>query len=191
MPPQPDHFAVLGQPRRPWLPPDELKETFHRTTAATHPDVSGNDQAASAVNAAFAVLRDPASRLRHLLELEHPEILAQQSNVPAALAETFLRLATLRRAVGAFVEQQAATGSALGQALRASERFSLQHDVEKEQRLLEAAHAHCLEQLEALDAAWEKRDASTVERAAALQQELAYLAKWSWQLRECLFQLTT
>jgi curved DNA-binding protein CbpA len=186
----PDHFATLGQPRRPWLAPEELKETFHRATATTHPDVTGEHGASAELNAAFATLRDPSARLKHLLELEHPEILGRNSNVPAALAETFLRLATLRRAVDAFIEQQSAAASPLAQALHASERFTLQHDVEKEQRLLEASLARCLEQLQALDAAWAARTPETIQLAAALQQELAYLAKWSWQLRECLFQLT-
>jgi hypothetical protein len=186
-----DHFATLGQARRPWLAPEELKETFHRATARSHPDVTGEAGAAAELNAAFATLRDPAARLRHLLELEHPATLAKQRAVPAALAEIFLRLATLRRAVDAFVEQQSGAVSPLSQALVASEKFALQRDVEKEQQAVEAVHARCVEELEALDRAWADRSEETVETAAELQQELAYLAKWGWQLRECLFRLGT
>jgi hypothetical protein len=185
----PDHFAALGQPRRPWLAPEELKEVFHRATAQQHPDVTGNGEASAGLNAAFATLRDPAARLRHLLELEHPESLQGANQVPGPLAEIFLKLATLRRAVDAFVEQQAAATTPLAQALLASERFVLQRDVEKEQGLLEEAHAVCLAQLQALDAAWPDRDATTLEQARMLQAELSYLGKWSWQLREALFRL--
>src|SRR5215213_7996593 len=99
-----DQFALLGQPRRPWLAGDELKETFHRAAARSHPDKAGDSEVASELNAAFATLRDPAARLRHLLELEHPEALARKTDIPPALANTFLKLATLRRAVDAFVE---------------------------------------------------------------------------------------
>lgn len=189
MPSPNDQFALLGQPRRPWLPAEELKETFHRTTATQHPDKTGNHEAAAELNAAFATLRDPAARLRHLLELEHPEALEQRTEIPSALAETFLRLATLRRAVDAFKQQLSSASSPLAQALLSSERFALQHDVEKELRLLDAAHARGLEAVEVLDAAWAQRTPETVRAAAALQQELSYLAKWSWQLREALFQL--
>lgn len=177
--------------RRPWLAANELKETFHRMTARSHPDVTGAGNESAELNAAFATLRDPAARLRHLLELEHPEALAKHRAVPPGLAEMFLRLATLRRAVDAFVEQQSSASSPLSQALMASEKFALQRDVEKAQQAVEAAHARCLEELEALDRDWENRTPQTVERAAELQQELAYLAKWGWQLREGLFRLGT
>ena len=187
--PIPDQFAILGQPRRPWLAQEELKETFHRATATQHPDKTGETDAAADLNAAFATLRDPATRLRHLLELEHPDVLKQQRDIPAELAESFLRLATLKRAVDAFVEQLSGATSPLAQALLASERYALQHDVEKELRIMEAAHARCLKAVELLDAAWPDRTPETVTRAAALQQQLSYLAKWSWQLREALFQL--
>jgi hypothetical protein len=184
-----DQFAILGQPRRPWLLADELNETFHRATAISHPDKTGNADASAALNAAFATLCDPAARLRHLLELEHPDSLQQKTSVPQAMADIFLRLATLRRAVDAFVDQQSSASSALAQALLASDRFSLQHDVEKQLHALDASHARCLEHLQTLDAEWPSRTPRTIATAAALQQELSYLSKWRWQLREVLFRL--
>jgi len=33
-----DYFALLEQPRAPWLDPAELKEVFHRKTLEQHPD---------------------------------------------------------------------------------------------------------------------------------------------------------
>src|SRR4051794_8288660 len=108
-----DHFATLGQPRRPWLESEELKETFHRLTAERHPDKAGEDSAFADVNAAYAVLRDPVLRLRHLLELEYADADASPENIPDKLADTFMRVATLRRAIDSFVQQQEGAGTPL------------------------------------------------------------------------------
>jgi curved DNA-binding protein CbpA len=182
-----DHFAALGQPRRPWLEPEALKEVFHRLTAEHHPDRTGNAERFTAINAAHTVLRDPVSRIRHLLELEEPSALAAEPPLPEALTETFMRVATLRRTIDAFVKQQAATTTPLGQALLASARFALQRDVELELAELEAAQNLGLEALREADRQWIERTPALVEQLAALQQELSYLAKWSAQLREALF----
>ena len=184
----PDHFALLGKPRRPWLDPDELRESFHRLTALTHPDRHPDGDSAG-VNAAYAALREPASRLRCLLELEYPELLAEAPEVPPALAEIFMRLATLRRAVDAFVEQESQASLPLTQALLASERFTLLRDVKKELAALEATKEGALEQMRLLDAGWEVRDAALARQAAELQQALSYYSKWEGQLREALFSL--
>jgi curved DNA-binding protein CbpA len=186
-----DYFATLSQPRRPWLAAEELKETFHRATALHHPDKNGSEQESAELNAAFATLREPAPRLRHLLELEHPEALGQKTDIAAALGDTFLRLATLRRAVEAFVEQQSGAASPLAQALLAPERFALQHDVQKELDLLGSKQTAALAKVEALDQAWPDRTSEIVTAAAALQQELTYLAKWHTQLREMLFRVNS
>jgi curved DNA-binding protein CbpA len=185
----PDHFRTLGQPRRPWLDPEALRNLFHEKTAQTHPDKAGDPDAFAAVNAAYAVLRDPSTRLRHLLELEHPEVIKNPPPITAALTDLFVRIATLQQAVGAFVEQLSGAGSPLAQALLASERFDLQRDIERQVAALEAAHAKGVERLRGLDAEWPKRKPETVEQAAVLHQELSYLSKWIWQLREALFRL--
>src|SRR3954449_1616709 len=112
-----DHFAALGQPRRPWLEPEALKEVYHRLTAEHHPDRTGNAERFTAINAAYGVLRDPVSRLRHLLELEEPSAAAAAPPLPEALTEAFMRIATLRRNIDAFVKQQAVATTPLAQAL--------------------------------------------------------------------------
>lgn len=184
-----DHFALFEKPRRPWLNPEELKETFHRRSAGAHPDRSGSDEEFADLNAAYSILRDPAQRLRHLLELEHPDALTSDFSVPPAMAEIFIRLATLRRALDAFVEQQSIASTPLAKALLASERFALQRDAERELAVTEAATAQCLDKVAELDALWDERRPETVREIAALQQELMYFGKWNWQLREALFRM--
>ncbi len=186
-----DHFAALGQPLRPWLEPEALKDVFHRLTAKHHPDRTGDAARFTEMNAAYAVLRDPVARIRHLLELEEPAALDAVPPLPEALTETFMRIATLRRTIDAFVKQQAATATPLGQALLASARFNLQRDVEQELAGLDGAQNVGLESMREADRQWAERTPALIEQLAALQQELSYLAKWGAQLREALFALKT
>ena len=66
-----DHFAAFDFPRTPWVDADELKEKFHRLSAQRHPDApGGSDAAFAALNAAWQILREPASRRG-----EEPQIL--------------------------------------------------------------------------------------------------------------------
>jgi curved DNA-binding protein CbpA len=185
-----DHFATLGQPRRPWLDPDAVKDAFHRLAATHHPDVSGETVTSPAINAAYAVLREPGSRLRHLLELEMPAALAQPAaQIPAGLAERFMEVATLTREVETFLRQQSAATSPLSQALLASERFTERRDLARAISELEADRARCIEMLRAEDQLWERRDAATGPRLAELQRHFAFLGKWIRQLEEARLRL--
>ena len=187
-----DLFALLGEPRRPWLDPEALKERFHRQTAELHPDVSGggDDGYFAGLNAAYTALRDPASRLRHLLELEAPERLAPSQEIPPALADLFMRIAGFRRALDIFSKKESAASSALARALLAGERLALSREGAAVRAGLEAAYDAEMETLRALDADWGKdpRPPDAVERLAAVHQQCAYLSKWRSQLAEALFQ---
>lgn len=185
-----DHFSVLHQPRRPWLDAEAVKEAFHRATAGQHPDVAGGSgENAAALNAAYAVLREPAARLRHLLELEWPDAAPMPAPIPPALAEFFGRIATLRQAGVALAKKEAAAQTPLARALLASDQTAHRHDLESALAALAAAEAAALAELRALDAAWDSHDADTRPVLAAAQQQLAFLAKWQAQLREDLFRL--
>ena len=188
----PDPFAILLQPRRPWLDLESLKEHFHRQTAKHHPDVSGgeDDGHFAALNAAYAVLRDPASRLRRLLELEAPERLAPSREIPPALADLFMGIAGFRQALDVFRKKEAASSSALARALLAGERLALSHQGDAVRASLESAYDIAIEALRAIDADWAKdpRPSDTLERLAALYHHCAYLSKWRSQLTEALFQ---
>jgi hypothetical protein len=182
-----DHFAALGVSRRPWLDPELLKERFHQLTATGHPDVGGDAQAFAAVNAAYTALREPAPRLRHFLELEAPDALAVAgSQIPEALAESFMRAATLRRAVDAFVKQISGATTPVARALLASEQFAVRRDVENTLGEFDAMRARCVQAIQQQDEQWTGGGTAAFARLAELQQELAYLEKWAGQLREAL-----
>lgn len=186
----PDHFAALAQPRRPWLDPGALRESFHRAAAQHHPDTAaGGDAQFAALNAAHAILREPASRLRHLIELEAPALLTRTAPIPPALADLFMELATLRRNVESFGGKDSAAVSALRRALLAGEKLALRQTVTLALARLDAFHETALAELRALDSAWDTRTADALENLASLQARFAFLAKWTAQLREDAFKL--
>ena len=186
----PDHFATLAQLRRPWIDEAALKDAFHRASAQQHPDIAvGSGDNAAALNAAYAVLRDPATRLRHLLELEWPDAQSAPAGIAPEIADLFGNIAALRQTGTALAKKEAAAQSPLARALLAGEHAVHRHELETALANLAAAETAALEELRALDAAWDERNETTRNRLAAVQQRFAFLAKWQAQLREDLFRL--
>ncbi len=190
-----DYFALLGEERRPWLDPERVKETFHRISRTKHPDQQQpgeSDDTFARLNQAQAVLRDPRARLRHLLELAHPEIrLSGPANVPMSLADLFAPIHGLLRETDDLLAKKAAAPSALVKALLARQEWTLRERAEERLAELDALHAAALEELQAFDAGW-NRHASESTAARQLHdfyQRFAYLSRWAEQLRERLFQL--
>lgn len=186
-----DHFTTLVQPRRPWLDAEALKAAFHRLSASLHPDVPGTGDAAqfAALNAAYAVLREPAARLRHLLELTAPELLAAGSSPPPALADLFMDIASVRRRLDEFLSKRTTATSPLTRALLAGDEAALRRDLTAIGAQLGAAEAAALEEVRLLDAAWHDPQTGAGEALTLLAHRLSYLARWRDQTREALFTL--
>ena len=189
-----DFFALLGEQRRPWLDPEAVKDTFHRLSRTEHPDQpTGEDADFARLNQAQATLRDPKLRLRHLLELDYPEVkLSGPSGVPAGLADWFVSVHGLLRETDAVLAKKSAAPSALAKALLAREEFAVREKVEAILEQLDALHAAATADLQAFDARW--TDAHSSDAAALTHdfyQRFAYLTRWLEQLRERLFQLGT
>ncbi len=193
----PDHFALLGEARRPGLDPERVKDTFHRLSRAQHPDAlaDGGGESSSSedfarLNQAQATLRDPKTRLRYLLELEYPDLrVAGPSVVPPALADLFAPVLTLVRDTDALLVKKAAAPSALSRALLARQEFALRERAETLLARLDALHDSALTELRAFDAAWEPRPPDAAARLVDFHGRFAYLSRWTEQLRERLFQL--
>ncbi len=186
-----DHFAILHQPRRPWLDAGALKDAFHQRSAALHPDVSGTGDTAQfvALNGAYSVLREPGSRLRHLLELCAPAALADASAPPAELSDLFIQIAGARRRLGDLLARRTAANSPLSRALLAGEEAALRRDLHAVLAQLEATEANALAEVRVLDATWRETDAEAVNALTRHFHRLAYLARWLTQTREALFTL--
>src|ERR1039458_7617080 len=114
-----DFFALLNEPRRPWLDADLLKQKFLALSANAHPDrihsASESDKVDATkrfteLNTAYSCLAEPKLRLLHLLELELGAKPKDIQQIPTALADLFAEVATsCRSADGFLVEKTKAT----------------------------------------------------------------------------------
>ena len=192
----PDGFALLGEPRRPLLDPERIRDTFHRLSRTEHPDQqaaaagSGPAAAFARLNQAQGTLRDPKARLRHLLELEYPQVrLTGPASVPPSLADLFAPIHGLLREVDEVLARKAAAPSALAKALLARSEFALRERAEERLAEVDALQAAALAELRAFDARWEPRPPDAAAVLHDFYQRFAYLSRWGDQLRERLFQL--
>ena len=178
-----DHFAQLGQPRRPWLDAAALKEIFHRRSAAWHPDVPGTGDAEkfAALSAAYTTLREPASRLRHLLELTAPEAASGNSQPPSELGDLFMRFGVLKQRLDQMAAKRVAADSPLTRASLAGEEAAARREVLAVRRALDAALAAAEAELGALDARWTGTESTDLGK---LYQRFAYLSRWRLQASE-------
>jgi curved DNA-binding protein CbpA len=188
-----DYFALLQQPRRPWLDPEALKEKYHALTKAAHPDrpFSANpDSDFANINEAYRVLLDPKLRLDHFLKLEGTPP-AFHTNVPEQIADVFLEIGTLIQETDRLLAKSATT-TALSKALLRPEILEKQNLTANLLEKLETMYADALKELKLLDQAW--TSASKGETApselSALSSRFAYLARWIAQLQERKFQLS-
>ena len=191
-----DFFALLGEPRRPFLDPERIKDKFQALSREQHPDqqATGSNAETDAVfarlNAAQAILRDPKSRLRCLLELEYPEVkVSGPAAVPGALADLFAPIHELLSRIDALLAKKGASSLALARALLAREEISLQEAAQARLGELETLHAQAVEELRTFDARWEPRPPDAAGQLHGFYQRFAYLSRWTDQLRERLFQL--
>lgn len=185
-----DYFALLDQPRAPWLDPAALKEIFHRKTLAHHPDamVTGSGNEFAELNAAYQTLQDPKRRLHHLLNLEgHPP--SANQTVPAQLQELFPALGALRQRVDVVLEKNRTTTNALSRSLLKPEILALRKDLETWRNKIGALLDSATEELRELNSRWASDSDAQIVPLSELYLQFAYLGRWSDQLDEAAFQL--
>jgi len=200
-----DYFALLDEPRRPWLDPERLKVRFLRLSAEAHPDKiqtptpAGRETAGrrfAELNSAFNCLRDPKDRLRHLLELELGATPKQVQEIPEALTDLFTEIAGFRREVKAFLAESARIQSPL---LRVQVFERAQDWIDRlraVQQRLDDGQAKVLRELQSLDDEWSRVESNPVQRGVLLQrveqlhQQLSFYTRWNAQLQETIVQLS-
>lgn len=198
-------FAVMAEPRRPWLNPDELKARFLQLSAQLHPDrVQGSspDAAKAAqrqfteLSTAYRCLQDPHQRLKHLLELETGATPAQVNEIPPALMDAFMEVGTLCRQSDALAAKKSSTASPLlqveifAQAQQSIERLTHVH------RAIALRRDALLGELEQLDSRWIENQHRGLNQPqdllcalADVYRLLGYLQRWQSQLQERILQL--
>lgn len=194
-----DNFALLNEPRRPWLDADALKTKFHSLSAAVHPDrvhqASEADKLAAnqhytELNAAYNCLREPRLRLRHLLELELGAKPSDLTNVPDDLMELFFNVGRMFREVDALLVEKGKATSPLLQV----EFFERGQDwVEKLGGLREQISARrevLLSELRSVDATWTASSPKPTDALLRLWRLLSFYDRWLAQIQERVVQLS-
>jgi curved DNA-binding protein CbpA len=199
-----DYFALLAEPRRPWLEPEALKSKFLALAAEAHPDkqnFAGEAEKTQVnrryveLNAAYQCLNESKSRLLHLLELEAGAKPADIQNIPSSLADLFAEVATTCRNADLFLaEKKQATSPLLQVQLfeRAQEWVELLRAL---QTRLAGFHGKLIEELKSLDTLWLAKPqaddrAVLLHRLEELYRLFGYFNRWSSQVQERIVQLS-
>ena len=192
-----DYFALLDQPRAPWLDPDKLKETYHRKTLQAHPDAQASGPGTDAfeatftsLNEAYQVLQDPKRRLHHLLSLEGAAPSSADQTVPQQLHDLFPAVGALTQRANLLLEKIRATSNALSRSLLKPQILEVQNETKEVRAKIQILSDASLADLQRINTAWAKNPAEQIAALSNLYFAFAYLTRWSAQLDEMTFQLS-
>ena len=188
-----DYFALLDEPRRPWLEPDELKQKYHRLTLAAHPDTqteSTPSDAFTELRKGYRTLSDPTQRLLHLLTLEGHAPATNAQSVPDNLADLFLNVGLLNQEIDFVARKLAAATSGLGKSMLTRELLEVQTQVKDQLDRLRGTYDEQLERLRNLNDEWTSDRARALTQVAEVYGRITYLSRWIDQLEEKRVQLS-
>jgi curved DNA-binding protein CbpA len=192
-----DYFALLDQPRLPWLDPDQLKDTYHQKTLQAHPDaragrpgIDATDATFARLNEAYQVLQDPKRRLHHLLSLEGSAPSSTDQTVPTQLHDLFPKIGALAQRANLLLEKLRATSNALSRSLLKPQILEVQQETKELRETIQNLSDESLNQLRQINSVWGTNPAEQIEDLSNLYFAFAYLTRWSAQLDELTFQLS-
>ena len=204
-----DSFALLNEPRRPWLDAGALKQKFLPLSSAVHPDrfhsaSEAEKQLATAryaeLNAAYNTLREPRDRLLHLLELELGAKPSDIQRIPPGTMDLFVEVGQLCRDVDSFFAQRGHVTSPLLKVQMFERGMEWTDKLQALQQRINAKRDELTGELQQMNAVWESAPAvGSPERIAVLPLErleqiyrvFSYIARWSEQVQERNVQLAT
>ena len=200
-----DPFALLAEPRRPWLDAERLKQKFLSLSGEIHPDRVHNaspsiretaDTAYAGLNSAYQVLKDPKLRLKSFLELEQGGALPEVQLPPPALMERAFEIGKVCREVDAFLGEGARITSPLLKVRRFEQGQDFAVRLMEIQGGIAGDREKMLTELQALDQAWEVSGTSAtmdrpIRRVEEIYRHLGYYDRWSQQLQERIVQLAS
>ena len=196
-----DYFALLDQPRRPWLDAAQLHDKFIAVSRDAHPDRSHHaaeternetQRRFADLNTAWRCLSSPKTRILHLLELELGNRPPTVQAVPQRIAELFMRVMQATREVDAFLRAwSAASGLARAQMFTAAQEHL--DRLQNLQREISESTATLDKELLMLDSRWEadrvKDSKIAVDQLIELYQLYSYYGRWSVQIQERMHRL--
>jgi DnaJ-domain-containing protein 1 len=201
-----DYFALLRQPRRPWLEPDALKHEFLARSAECHPDrmhgaSEAEKQASQAryteLNSAYHALREPKDRLRHLLELERGTKPVELQHIPDDLMSVFLEVGESCRRADALLKEKAGADLPMLKVKMFQRSHQEMDRLASLKQRLTTQREGLTEGLKRIDAQWQanlendpSQNQDMLDQLEALYRLLSYYNRWDKQLYERLVQLT-
>jgi curved DNA-binding protein CbpA len=198
----PDYFALLNEPRRPWLEPEPLKQKFLALSATVHPDrvhTLGEAERASAqeryteLNAAYNCLRDPKERLHHLLELELGVLPKDVQRIPSDLLDLSLEIGKACREADAFVAEKAKVTSPLLQVAFFERGQEYADKLQALRQRVNNLTGQLERELKDVDAAWPSSAEShniLLQRLEELYRLFSYFTRWHAQIQERIVRLS-
>lgn len=197
-----DYFALLDEPRRPWLDAEPLKEKFLTLSATVHPDRvhnlseaerAGAQERYTELNAAYQCLREPKERLHHLLELERGTVPKDIQKIPSGLMDLSLEIGQeCREADGLLAEKaKASSPLILVKLFERSQDFT--DKLQGLRRRVNALNERLNEELKHIDAAWQTGNesrAALLSRLEELYRLFSYFARWDAQIQERVVRLS-
>ena len=182
-----DLFAALQLPSRPWLDPDEVKDAYVRQSEGAYHRADADAERAT-LNEAFRVLKEPSTRLDHLLALTGGNALPPRP-VGGEASRLFGLTANQLQVADRLLTELSRQTSLLSRAVHLQEASGVRADLEALNSTLRAAEEAHLQEVKRLDKVWEEDAARAREPLAQLAFELTFLEKWQGQLRERLLRL--
>lgn len=195
----PDYFALLQEPRRPWLDAEILKTRFLTRSAAVHPDrvheASEADKqvanhAYTELNAAYQCLREPRTRIRHLLELELGAKPSDLTDIPNDLMELFSTVGKVFREVDTLLAEKSGTNSPLLLVQLFERSQDLVEKLGGVRELILPRRDGLFRELKALDDAWAGVSPKPTQRLLEIWRVLSFYERWLAQIQERVVQLS-
>ncbi|HEY3931661.1 MAG TPA: hypothetical protein VGM58_04760 [Verrucomicrobiae bacterium] len=197
-----DNFALLNEPRRPWLDANSLKQKFLALSANAHPDkihsASENEKNATVkkfaeLNAAYNCLLEPKSRLLHLLELELGAKPKDIQQIPTALADLFAEVSMVCRSADGFLAEKGKVTSPLLQVQLFERGQDWVEKLNVLQKKLNELRGKLTSELKSLDEKWIENNSETrgdlLKKLEELYRLFGYFNRWNGQIHERIVQL--
>lgn len=190
-----DCFALLNEPRSPWLETEPLKMKFFTLSSEVHPDrVHGAsesekrqaNQRYTELNAAYQCLREPRSRVRHLLELELGSKPSDLTDVPNDLMELFFAVGKQFREVDAFLAEKSKATSPMIQVQLFERGMERVGQLQALNQMIASRRDALLGELKSFDADWR----SHTDRLLNIWRLLSFYERWMAQIGERSAQLS-
>jgi len=190
-----DYFALLDEPRRPWLDAETLKQKFLALSAEVHPDrvhgataqekKSANERYTQ-LNAAYQCLSNPRDRVRYLVELELGRKPDDLDRVPDQLMDSFMSVAEILREADKFLREKEKTVSPLLQVRLFERAQTFVERLGEIEKIVAASREKVIRELQALN------DAETLplQRLEEIYRLLGYYDRWLKQIQERRMRLS-